>query len=163
MQKNLPNLEQIKNYERIAKKNGTGIQFKDLLGNWRFQYVWKKGKDRIDNLSTTLLQVLSANLELSEYKIKKDESKYIIKNSIRIGLISFIFIGNAFLKGKRPLLSFYFENFYFKVGNLTLLKRAINKIDSEKMPFFSLIAIDNNQKWLVARGKGGGLAVWIID
>ena len=29
--------------------------------------------------------------------------------------------------------------------------------------FFALIAVDPNGKWLSARGKGGGLALWVKD
>ena len=61
-----PNFDEIKNLEKIANKDGSGIQFDDLLGFWKFQYVYKKGDTIIDNVSSSILQVLSASLKLSK-------------------------------------------------------------------------------------------------
>ena len=144
----LPSFNDIRNYETIASKAGSGINRSDLYGIWKFKYVWKNGKSDIDSISSSILQVLSANLELSQSKSKDDMS---------------VFVGSAFLRGKRPLLNFNFDCFYFKIGSLNLLKKKIQKIETLKAPFFSLIAIDRNKKWMCARGKGGGLAIWIKD
>ena len=159
----LPSFNDIRNYETIASKAGTGINCSDLYGIWKFKYVWKNGKSDIDSISSSILQVLSANLELSQSKSKDDMSDLIIRNSIKFGIVSIVFVGSAFLRGKRPLLNFNFDCFYFKIGNLNLLKKKIQKIETMKAPFFSLIAIDRNKKWMCARGKGGGLAIWIKD
>jgi len=29
------------------------------------------------------------------------------------------------------------------------------------MPFFSLVGISTKDNWLCARGRGGGLAIWV--
>jgi len=39
----------------------------------------------------------------------------------------------------------------------TLLKKPVDK----KMPFFSLVGISTKDNWLCARGRGGGLAIWV--
>ena len=31
------------------------------------------------------------------------------------------------------------------------------------MPFFAFIGSDNSEGWLSARGRGGGIAIWIKD
>ena len=98
-----------------------------------------------------------------EEESKDDISDLIIRNSIKFGIVSIVFVGSAFLRGKRPLLNFNFDSFYFKIGSLNLLKKKIQKVEPLKAPFFSLIAIDRNKKWMCARGKGGGLAIWIKD
>jgi len=156
----LPDYKEIKNLEKIANKDGSGISFDEIIGNWKFQYVWKKGSDSIDNVSSSLLQVLSACLELSIIEPKED-SIFEIKNSIKFGILSIVFFGKAFLKGKRPLLYFCFKNLRIKVGGFSLFNKTLEEIEIKKMPFFSLIAIDNKKEWLCARGKGGGLAIWI--
>ena len=155
-----PDYGEIKNLEKIANKDGSGIKFDELIGNWKFQYVWKQGAESIDNISSSLLQVLVASLELSNIQLENDPAKFEIKNSLKFGVLSIAFCGEAFLKGTRPLLYFSFKNLNIKVGNITVLNKSLKKTEFKKMPFFSLIAIDKKEEWLCARGKGGGLALW---
>ena len=162
----LPNYSDIIKLEKVANKEGSGITINDIVGKWKFQSVWKKGSDTIDNVSSTLLQILFASLELSIIETiddSSDEMVFEIRNSIKFGLLSIVFFGKAFLKGKRPLLSFYFENLYLKLGDFNILNKSLKQIDLKKMPFFSLIAVNKKKEWLCARGKGGGLAIWIKD
>ena len=84
-----------------------------------------------------------------------------IKNSISFGILSIIFRGQASLKGKRPLLPFFFENIIINFGNFTLVNKPLKKPEEKQMPFFSLIAISKENNWMCARGRGGGLAIWI--
>tara|TARA_Y100000589_G_scaffold308994_1_gene326036 strand:+ start:687 stop:1184 length:498 start_codon:yes stop_codon:yes gene_type:complete len=157
----LPNYKDIISLEKIANKDGSGIIFDELIGKWKFQYVWKKGKSSIDNISSSLLQVLVASLELSRNESKDDSEMFVIKNSIKFGILSIVFSGEAFLKGNRPLLYFYFKNLYIQISGFNIINKTLKEVELKKMPFFSLIAIDKTKKWLCARGKGGGLAIWI--
>ena len=145
--------------EDIANKKGSGITYENLIGVWRFKYVWKKGSDQKDNISSSILQVLSASLELSKIDLEKKNLIYEIKNSVRFGFLSIVFKGKANLKGNRPLLPFSFDYLYINFGNIKLYERYFDIKDTNK-PFFALISIDKNQTWLCARGKGGGLAIW---
>ena len=36
-----------------------------------------------------------------------------------------------------------------------------DKPEDKKMPFFSLVGISTKDQWLCARGRGGGLAIWV--
>ena len=157
----LPNYLQIINLEKISNKNGSGISYEELLGKWNLQYVWRKGSDKIDNISSSILQILSASLELTKIDLDIKKSNFKIKNRIQFGIISIEFIGSAFLKGGKPLLCFCFTKLIFKIGSLTLVNQNLVMEDPKKMPFFSLIGIDKNCNWLCARGRGGGLAIWI--
>ena len=160
-EKLFPNYDEIIKLEKIANKDGSGIIFEELIGKWRFKYVWKNGSSSLDNISSSLLQVLSATLELSVPDSENESSTFEIKNSIKFGILLIIFSGEAFLKGSRPLLPFKFKNFCLKIGKINLINKSIADIDQKKMPFFSLIAINKNKNWLCARGKGGGLAIWV--
>jgi len=157
----IPDIDQIIDFEKEANNYGSGIKGKDLIGVWMFKYVWKKGSNQIDNFSSSILQVLSANLELTKKDLEEEIPTFHIKNSVQIGLISFVFSGKAFLKGKRPLLFFYFQRFFIKLGSINLLEKCFEEKDFKTMPFFSLIKIDNKNNQMIARGKGGGLAIWI--
>ena len=156
-----PKFDEIKNLEKKANKDGSGIQFEDLLGFWKFQYVYKKGDTMIDNVSSSILQVLYASLKLSQSIGQNDQPTFEISNSIKFGVLSIVFSGKAYLKGTRPLLTFYFEQLLIKFLNIPVINTSLKNIDPKKRPFFSLIAIGEGKKWLCARGKGGGLAIWI--
>jgi len=155
-----PDIKELKLLEKNSQKNGSGILYEELLGIWKFQYVWGKESDEIKNIPSSILQVLSARLELKR-KNKEDQLNFEIKNSINFGLLNIIFTGSAELKGLRPLLAFYFEELKISIVNFPIFYKEFKKPEDKKMPFFSLIGISTKDKWMCARGRGGGLAIWI--
>ena len=161
MAKKLPQYSEIKNLESISKTDGSGITYEDLIGTWKFNSVWKKGSEEIDNISSSILQVFTAQLELKENSSQKNKVDFKIKNSISFGILSITFNGQASLKGKRPLLPFFFENLIINFGNFSLINKPLKKPEEKQMPFFSLIAISKENNWMCARGRGGGMAIWI--
>jgi len=158
--KHFPDINEIKILEKNSQKNGSGIVYEELLGMWKFKYVWWKELDEIKNVPSSILQVLSARLELKR-KNKEDQINYEIKNSINFGLLNITFIGSAELKGLRPLLMFYFGELKISISNLPIFNKKLKKPEYKKMPFFSLVGISNKDNWLCARGRGGGLAIWV--
>tara|TARA_Y100001968_G_C19033132_1_gene560803 strand:- start:75 stop:584 length:510 start_codon:yes stop_codon:yes gene_type:complete len=157
---NLPSLKQLLALEKTAKVEGSGIDYDSIIGLWKFNSVWKKGSDKEDSISSTLLQVLSASLELKKDKQNPEEKSFFISNSIQFGFISLRFTGKANLERKQPLLPFSFESIQIKLSSITILKRSLQTNKQRERPFFALIAIDSKGQWLSARGKGGGLALW---
>ncbi|WP_288262893.1 hypothetical protein [uncultured Prochlorococcus sp.] len=158
--KDFPNIKELKLLEKNSQKNGSGILYEELLGIWKFQYVWGEDSDEVKNIPSSILQVLSARLELKR-KNKEDQLKFEIKNSVNFGLLNIIFIGSAELKGIRPLLIFYFEELKICINNLQIFNKELKKPEDKKMPFFSLVGISTKDKWMCARGRGGGLAIWV--
>ena len=159
----LPSLEKLKELEKKARVEGSGIEFDSLLGLWKFNSVWKQGSDTEDSISSTLLQVLSASLELKKDTHNPEEKKFTIANAIKFGLLTLRFSGFANLERKQPLLPFSFNCIQIKLASLTILNRSLSAPNQKNRPFFALIAIDQSGKWLSARGKGGGLALWVRD
>ena len=43
--KNFPDINEIKLLEKNSQKNGSGIVHEELLGTWKFKYVWDKESD----------------------------------------------------------------------------------------------------------------------
>ena len=158
--KDFPDIKEIKLLEKNSQKNGSGIIYEELLGIWKFKYVWGSGADEIKNIPSSILQVLSAKLELKSNN-KEDQLNFEINNSINFGLLNITFIGRAELKGLRPLLMFYFEELKISISNFPIFNRKLKKPEDKKMPFFSLVGISTKDKWLCARGRGGGLALWV--
>ena len=70
--RNFPDINEIKLLEKNSQKNGSGIVHEELLGIWKFKYVWGKESDEIKNIPSSILQVLSARLELKS-KNKEDQ------------------------------------------------------------------------------------------
>ena len=159
----LPSLAKLTEFEKKARVEGSGIEFDSLIGLWKFNSVWKQGSDKEDSISSTLLQVLSASLELKKDTQNQEEEKFTIANAIKFGLLTLRFSGSANLERKQPLLPFSFDCIQIKLASMTILKRSLPEQDQKKRPFFALIAIDKNGKWFSARGKGGGLALWKRD
>jgi len=157
---NHPSLEELIELEKSARVDGSGIEFSSLLGLWRFDKVWKQGSDKEDSISSTLLQVLSASLELRKDTQPLEGERFTIVNSIQFGLLSLKFSGIANLERKQPLLPFSFDCIQIKLASITIINRSLPTTEQKKRPFFALIAMDEKGRWLSARGKGGGLALW---
>ncbi len=158
--KDLPEIKEITQLEKSSQKEGSGIVYEELLGIWIFKYVWKKGSDEIDHISSSILQLFSARLELKK-KDPENNLNFEIRNSINFGILDIIFTGSASLKGLRPILLFYFTNCIVNIGNFPILNKSFKKPKEREMPFFSLIGISKVGNWMCARGRGGGLAIWI--
>ncbi len=118
--KQFPDINEIKLLEKNSQKNGSGILYEELLGIWKFKYVWGKESDEIKNIPSSILQVLF-----------------------------------------RPLLAFYFEKLKISISSFPVFNKELKKPEEKKMPFFSLVGISTKDNWLCARGRGGGLAIWV--
>ena len=84
-------------------------------------------------------------------------------SSIKFGAMRMSFVGSAELQGPQPLLPFFFQRIELTLGGTVLFNRLLDIPDKKNQPFFSLIAMGKDGKWLAARGRGGGLAIWIKE
>ena len=159
--KNLPNFKELIESEKLAQKEGSGIGFDSMIGVWNFISVWKKDSNIKDNLASSLLRFFSAKLEIKESHKSDESQKYEISNSIEFGLLTMRFLGSGKLKGRQPLLLFFFERIELTLASNILLSREFTKPIEKKRPFFALIEINEERGWLSARGRGGGLALWL--
>ena len=158
---NIPCLNKLLELERLSRREGSGIDFYSLIGFWNFVSVWKQESDKEDLISSALLRLFSASLELRKDQNKEEVLRFDIKNSIQFGALLIQFIGSGELKGSQPLLPFFFERIELRLADNILYSRTLDKPDERDRPFFALIAIDENGNWLAARGRGGGLALWV--
>ena len=159
----IPTQKEILQLETLAQKKGTGIEFNSLIGIWRFISVWRSGSKDENKISNSLLRFFSASLELKQNIETKDSPMFNIVNSIQFGELSIKFQGSGDLKGSQPILPFFFKEIVVKLGTKTLFRRSLDIPKEGNRPFFSLIGMEENGQWLAARGRGGGLAVWIKE
>ena len=59
------------------------------------------------------------------------------------------------------MLAFYFEELKISISSFTIFNKKLKKPEDKKMPFFALVGISTKDDWLCARGRGGGLAIWV--
>ncbi|WP_353291169.1 hypothetical protein [Synechococcus sp. M16CYN] len=153
----LPSRATLLRLEQEARRFGSGVQADQLSGCWRLRSTWKRCGHPSAQAIDFLLCALNACLILTK-SIRNDRFK--IVNQVSLGSLQLSFQGLAHLKGKRPLLCFKFVVIELKLGNQTLLKQAIKSPAFQRQPFFALISLDPVHGWLIARGRGGGLALW---
>ncbi|WP_269610622.1 hypothetical protein [Prochlorococcus marinus] len=159
----LPDKEKLLGLEILAKYQGSGIEFYSLIGDWRFVSVWKKDIDEEDPIFSSLLRIFSAKIEFKKEISTENSTKFSVVTSIQFGLFTIEFSGSGCLKGKQPLLPFVFNLIELKSGSNILLSRSLKEPEEKEKSFFALIALEENGKWLSARGQGGAVVIWLRD
>ena len=166
-QSQLPDAEVLLELERRCRYLGTGLGAEGLLGPWQLEQTWAKGQIKSAAASSWLLRSLAAQLRI---EAGPSPGQLRLVNRVSLGALSLQFSGQGELQGRRPLLVFWFERVQLQLGSLKLLDRTIAKPDTAKLPFFALIGwgsqVDGEgwagRQWLAARGRGGGLALWVL-
>ena len=85
-----PSLDKLLELEKLSRQKGSGIELDSLIGLWKFVSVWKKGTDNEDKMSSSLLRLFSASLELKKQQVNEDLLKFDLSNSIQFGKLSII-------------------------------------------------------------------------
>ena len=146
--------------EKAVRLTGTGLKSIDLLGCWHLQTIWSKADPKANPFSSWMLRSLNARLEIKAgLGINRKDLR--LTNAVNLGPVELKFQGPGWLKGKRPLLMFHFDSLTLRIGGLVLLKKALPAPDQKRTPFFALIE-RNPDGWMAARGRGGGLALWML-
>ena len=144
--------------ERKARHQGTGLTLQHLDGCWWLKTTWSRQGAPAPKAASLLLRALQACLELQMH-----EFGLRIANQVSLGPLRLRFEGSANLLGPRPLLQFSFSSVQVKLGSTRLLERTLPQPKPQRMPFFALIGMGEDSSWLCARGRGGGLALWVKD
>ena len=151
-----PDGQRVLELERQARRNGTGIAPEQLIGPWQLRHLWSREQAAPQAPQAALLRLFGASLTISPGEPLQ------LCNSVRLGPLELHFRGWGRLVGRRPLLQFGFEQLELQLGGRPLLLRPLPPADPRRQPFFALIATgaDGQGRWLLARGRGGGLACW---
>ena len=117
--------------------------------------TWTRSGDAPAPGTVMLLRWLQASLTLSP----GDQGLSIV-NQVCLAGFRLQFSGHAQLKGSRPLLMFSFTSLELSWSDQVLLQRSLPSPEVQRLPFFALIELNEQQGTLTARGRGGGLAQW---
>ena len=144
--------------ERQSRREGSGIQLEQLPGCWMLQQTWGRNGGAWAPGTALLLRWLQASLILS-HADHGDQDLNIV-NQVSLAGIRLRFSGHAQLKGSRPLLMFSFTTMELSWSDQVLHRRSLPAPKPQRLPFFALIELNDQQGTLTARGRGGGLAQW---
>jgi hypothetical protein len=156
----LPNGPDLLAAERLSRQEGSGLTPEGLGAEWRLDQLWGKQRNAPPMApAAAMLRSLQATLSI---RPGTQPSNLRIHNSVQLGTLKLVFEGPGQLTGRRPLLVFWFEQLEVRLGPWLLIQRVLPKPAEAKLPFFALIASGTNgeERWLAARGRGGGLALW---
>lgn len=157
----LPDAQTLRSLELHSRHQGSGLRLDALLGAWKVCQVWGKNSLR-PSAAGCPLRALQGTL-----KIQQGESGgLMLLNSVRFGGFQLQFSGPGKLRQKRPLLFFQFHQMQVLIAGREILSLPLPETSKGKEPFFALIAIgptSSGAEWLAARGRGGGLALWIKE
>jgi hypothetical protein len=159
-----PDADRLLQLERRSRAEGSGLVAADLIGPWRLQQVWGKGSRQPSTVSAALLRALAARLEITP---GPSPDCLRLANAVNLGALALRSEGEGQLRGRRPLLVFWFERLQLRLAGRVVLERALPRPEPRRLPFFALIARERagdpqgEGGWLAARGRGGGLALWL--
>ena len=159
----LPDKEKLRELEKFANEQGSGIEFDSIIGIWKFISIWKKDIDEEDPIFSSLLRVFSAKIEFKKDLLTKNSTELSVIASIQFGLFSISFSGTGYLKGKQPLVPFCLNLIELKAGSNILLRRSLKEPEDKEKSFFAMIALEENDELLSARAQGGEVVIWLKD
>jgi hypothetical protein len=185
----LPSGDELQALEQVARRKGSGLESGHLTGLWRLERVWSRGQRQPSPLAGVALRALGASLRIEAEPNTKPKSEpstqpdagpdngpntgpdsglrphpgLKLTNAVKLGPLVLRFQGPGWLEGRRPLLRFQFDQLEIRAGQRLLLQRSLPAPDPRRGAFFALIACGAKGRWLAARGRSGGLAVWRRD
>jgi hypothetical protein len=159
--------------EKTAKQERLNYPFDSLIGKWRLCFATgtKKVRKRggiILGKGFYLPKFVAAHISFSP-KLEQASGKGEIGNQVEFGQVSLKLTGPAQYLGKKNLLAFDFTQMQMSLFNRVVYNQPIRsgKVDTEdfynqpiaKLPFFAFFLV--TEDFIAARGRGGGLAIWI--
>jgi hypothetical protein len=164
--------------EKAAKQQRLKYPFESLLGRWRLCFVTGTRKLRqrggiVLGKGFYVPKIAPAQISFTSQIQTPGQSsgKAEIGNQIQFGPLLFKLTGPAQYLGKKNLLAFDFTHMQLCLFGYTLYKGDFRggKAQSEtfynqsiaKLPFFAFFWM--TEDFIAARGRGGGLALWIRE
>ncbi|MEA5551049.1 hypothetical protein VB713_08665 [Anabaena cylindrica UHCC 0172] len=161
--------------EKAAKQQRLNYTFDSLIGKWRLCFATgtKKVRKRGGIILSKgfyvpkLVKIHLAFSNTEEQVLGRGE----ICNQVQLGSILLKLTGPSQYLGKKNLLAFDFNQMQISLFNRLLYNQPIRsgkaQIDDfynqsiAKLPFFAFFLVTAD--FIAARGRGGGLAIWIRE
>jgi hypothetical protein len=156
--------------EKDLKKTKQGIPFAALLGTWRFSFASgaRKTKQGLKlGQGYYVPGFVRATIAFAAETSDTKASTGTVTNQLWIGSLGIRFTGPCRYPGKMNILSFDFTYLEILLGSKVIYGRSIGSSgdadfmtkSTGKLPFFVFMWASPTE--IAARGKGGGLAIWV--
>jgi len=161
--------------EKTAKKSSNSASFSDLTAVWNLRFITgtKKSRKRAGialGAGKYIPQLLKIQIAY-EQDPQQPANLGRVKNTVKVGFIKFSLTGPAKFINSKNILAFDFTTILIKIFGKDIYSGYIrNGAQREtefyhqkisKQAFFSYFLIQENV--IAARGRGGGLALWVKD
>lgn len=159
--------------EKTAKQTKVNHNYSQLLGTWRLRFITgtKRSRQRAGIvLGAGRFLPKWVKIQLSYFQSESNLEQGTVTNSVQIGSLQLVVTGPTQFFPKMNILAFDFTRIKVSVFGLTLYNgfiRGGQERDAnfytkplKNKAFFSYFIIQNNI--IAARGRGGGLALWIM-
>lgn len=160
--------------EKYASQNEIKYDFSQLLGSWQLCFITgtKKSQKQRGNFwkhgfYVPAIASIVINYSIPEH-LKKSANQGIIENIVKLGLVQFNLGGVGKFINKRNILAFDFLYLKMFILGTKVYEREIRggkqnensfwDASLKELAFFSYFLVTD--KFIAARGKGGGLAFW---
>ncbi|MGJ5675927.1 MAG: hypothetical protein ACR9NN_20305 [Nostochopsis sp.] len=160
--------------EKAAKQQKIKYPFASLLGQWRLYFTTgtrKLKKRKGIELGRGFYLPKLASAHISFAATDTVDGKGEIGNQVQLGPLLLKLTGPARYLEKKNLLAFDFTQMQISLFGRVVYKQQIRGGKSQtedfynqtivKLPFFSFFVI--TEDLIAARGRGGGLAIWIRE
>lgn len=159
--------------EKAAKREQVIYPFKSLLGNWQLCFTTGTRKVRRGGIAlgngfyVPKLAVAQISFQAEAEAVELGHGA--IGNQVEVGPVLLRFTGPAHYLGKKNLLAFDFTHLQLDVLHKTVYSGAVpgRKTKTQDfysqairtLPFFAFFLVLPD--FIAARGRGGGLALWV--
>lgn len=157
--------------EKSARLYPQEFSFDQLIGEWRLCFATGTRKLRQGGIKLKKGYYLP-KFGRAQISFARDETgAEKIGNLAKVGQLQLNFSGPARYQTKKNLLAFEFTQFQLCWGKTVLRsqpvrggvekEKAFGETAIAKLPFFAFFLI--TEDFIAARGRGGGLAIWIKE
>jgi hypothetical protein len=158
--------------EIAARKDKLAIPFESLLGEWRLCFATGASRPKGGAVKLGrgyyLPKFIPASITFTRDNDR--EMTGTVTNQLLVGTVKFKFDGPCRYPGKKNLLPFDFTQLQIQILGATIYKGNIRskrsgfdftKLSIADLPFFAFFWASETS--IAARGRGGGLALWVKD
>jgi len=151
--------------EKIAKQQRIVYSLESLIGDWRLWFIAPRThlqNGKASGRGWYIPQFVPAQISFF------NQEELAISNQIQLGSLLFKLTGSAKYLDKKNLLAFDFTNMQTIVFGRVIYngkfpsKSVANNLTEQpiaKLPFFTFFLV--NENFIAARGRGGGIAIWV--
>ena len=105
----LPDKEKLRELEKFAIKQGSGIEFDSIIGIWKFISIWKKDIDEEDPVFSSLLRVFSAKIEFKKDLLIENSTEFVCCRHNLIWPVQHWVFRNWLFKRKTTFITILFK------------------------------------------------------